>query len=162
MMPSRIIESAAQSGLRLSTDGNQILMEAAAPPPNDLLDQLKANKQAVMDDLANYQGLWLSRVASLIGWPLTRLMKENLLTHADAQQHWRTDPIHAAQALIKTFNLSPMAKPSGDAKCQHCAHFQRTSHPHLGHCAKGEPEPAAGLWDSDKRYCMEFEAGAHD
>ena len=40
--------------------------------------------------------------------------------------------------------------------CGECLHFERIDHPHLGHCAKGEPEAIAGLWDSDRRYCDKF------
>ncbi|MFQ5643988.1 MAG: hypothetical protein ACE5FQ_09835 [Thiogranum sp.] len=38
-------------------------------------------------------------------------------------------------------------------RCGDCIHFNRIDHPHLGHCAKGEPEAVAGLWDTDRRYC---------
>ena len=37
--------------------------------------------------------------------------------------------------------------------CRGCIHFERIDHPHLGHCAKGEPEAIAGLCDTDQRYC---------
>jgi len=37
--------------------------------------------------------------------------------------------------------------------CGDCMHFERLDHPQLGHCAKGEPEAIAGLWDTDQRYC---------
>lgn len=40
--------------------------------------------------------------------------------------------------------------------CGECLHFERIDHPRLGHCAKGEPEAIAGLWDSDRRYCDKF------
>jgi hypothetical protein len=44
--------------------------------------------------------------------------------------------------------------------CGECVHFERITepfrHPHLGHCAKGEPEAIAGLWDTDRRYCERF------
>jgi len=43
-------------------------------------------------------------------------------------------------------------------RCRDCAHFQRINHPNLGHCAKGEPEAIAGLWDADRRYCKQYEA----
>ena len=33
-------------------------------------------------------------------------------------------------------------------RCGDCMHFARLDHPHLGRCNKGEPEPAAGLWDT--------------
>ena len=37
--------------------------------------------------------------------------------------------------------------------CGACRHFRRIEHPHLGHCAVGEPEAIAGLWDTDRRGC---------
>lgn len=40
--------------------------------------------------------------------------------------------------------------------CGGCIHFERIDYPHLGHCAKGEPEAIAGLWDTDRRYCERF------
>jgi|GEM_PF-6774575 len=40
--------------------------------------------------------------------------------------------------------------------CGDCIHFERIDHPHLGHCAKGEPEAIAGLWDDDNRLCNHF------
>jgi hypothetical protein len=40
--------------------------------------------------------------------------------------------------------------------CGDCIHFKPIDHPHLGHCAKGEPEAIAGLWDSDLRYCERY------
>lgn len=40
--------------------------------------------------------------------------------------------------------------------CGDCLHFQRIEHPHLGHCQQGEPEAAAGLWDSTHRRCLWF------
>lgn len=40
--------------------------------------------------------------------------------------------------------------------CGDCIHFERIDHPHLGHCARGEPEAIAGLWDTDRRYCERF------
>jgi hypothetical protein len=42
--------------------------------------------------------------------------------------------------------------------CRDCSHFDRTDHPHLGHCVKGEPEAIAGLWDTDQRYCKQYQA----
>ena len=37
--------------------------------------------------------------------------------------------------------------------CCTCRHFRRIDHPHLGHCAVGQPEAIAGLWDTDRRGC---------
>lgn len=43
--------------------------------------------------------------------------------------------------------------------CGDCIHFERIDHPHLGHCAKGQPEAIAGLWNTDRRYCERFLPG---
>lgn len=40
--------------------------------------------------------------------------------------------------------------------CGDCTHFERIEHPHIGHCAKGEPEAIAGLWGSDRRHCKYY------
>ena len=38
-------------------------------------------------------------------------------------------------------------------RCADCLHFQRIDHPRLGHCAQGQPEAVAGLWDESWRGC---------
>lgn len=45
-------------------------------------------------------------------------------------------------------------------RCCDCAHFKRADHPNLGHCAMGQPEAPAGLWDTDRRYCEQYQFGA--
>ncbi|MBT4607201.1 MAG: hypothetical protein HN661_11660 [Gammaproteobacteria bacterium] len=50
----------------------------------------------------------------------------------------------------------PIPRPRS-VRCGECCHFERVSyHPHLGHCTMGEPEAVAGLWDSDRRYCLRY------
>jgi len=49
----------------------------------------------------------------------------------------------------------PIPRPQA-VRCGDCIQFKRTDHPHLGHCAKGEPEAVAGLWDTDRRYCERY------
>ena len=49
----------------------------------------------------------------------------------------------------------PIPRPCS-VHCGDCIHFERIDHPHLGHCAKNEPEDIAGLWDTDRRYCERF------
>ena len=46
----------------------------------------------------------------------------------------------------------PIPRPTS-VRCGDCIQFERYDHPNLGHCAKGEPENLAGLWDSDLRTC---------
>ena len=49
----------------------------------------------------------------------------------------------------------PIPRPN-EVPCGDCFHFERINHPHLGHCAKDEPEGIAGLWDTDLRLCSRF------
>lgn len=49
----------------------------------------------------------------------------------------------------------PIPRPCS-IRCAECANFERITHPHLGHCIKGEPEAVAGLWDTDKRFCNQY------
>lgn len=49
----------------------------------------------------------------------------------------------------------PIPRPCS-VHCGDCIHFERVNHPHLGHCAKDEPEAIAGLWDTDQRYCEHY------
>jgi len=54
----------------------------------------------------------------------------------------------------------PIPRPCS-VRCSDCLHFERTDHARLGHCAKGEPEAAAGLWNTDRRYCERFIPTTH-
>ena len=45
--------------------------------------------------------------------------------------------------------------------CGDCTHFERIDHPHLGHCAEGEREAIAGLWDTDQRSCSQWHLLSH-
>jgi hypothetical protein len=49
----------------------------------------------------------------------------------------------------------PIPRPVA-VTCGSCRHFNRIDHPHLGHCAVGEPEAIAGLWDTDRRGCARW------
>jgi hypothetical protein len=57
------------------------------------------------------------------------------------------------------FDANTASLPSATAsacRCIDCLWFERISHPHLGHCLAREPEPIAGLWDTDRRGCDQF------
>lgn len=67
----------------------------------------------------------------------------------------QSDARARAYCLLQARELPP---PDYTATCGACRHFQRIDHPNLGHCAQGEPEAPAGLWDTDRRWCEKFEA----
>ena len=49
-------------------------------------------------------------------------------------------------------------QPLETVRCADCQHYQRTNHPHLGHCVHEEIEAVVGLWDSDRRLCESYGA----
>lgn len=67
-------------------------------------------------------------------------------------------------AQARFFFLEQARKPPPDytATCWACKHFQRINHSNLGHCAQGEPEDIAGLWDTTRRWCIKYEGIEHD
>ena len=50
----------------------------------------------------------------------------------------------------------PIPRPV-TVQCCDCFHYHCINHPHLGHCAKHEPEPPAGLWATTHRYCERYQ-----
>ena len=69
---------------------------------------------------------------------------------------WSNEKVRGCPWCHNRNNGLPIPRP-GSVRCGHCIHFEQVDyHPHLGHCAKGEPEAVAGLWDSDRRYCLFF------
>ena len=65
-----------------------------------------------------------------------------------------------AQARAYFLERSEELRKPDPWRVTHCGdrvHFERIDHLHLGHCAKGEPEATVGLWDTDRRYCEQYQ-----
>ena len=57
---------------------------------------------------------------------------------------------------VNRLNDLPIPRPYV-IRCRDCLYFRRkVTHPHLGHCDAGMPEPVAGMWDDDRRDCGRF------
>lgn len=67
----------------------------------------------------------------------------------DVLETARRDPAALAVYLDQAHGVPEL----GPRTCGECSHYQRIDHPRLGHCGVGEPEPLAGLWDSQARTC---------
>ena len=65
---------------------------------------------------------------------------------------WSEANVSGCPWCINRINDLPIPRPQAVC-CADCNHFKRVDHPHLGHCAKGEPEAVVGLWDTDRRNC---------
>ena len=93
-------------------------------------------------------------------WQLPADLQKMPLNSEDAHSKQRAPSETEGHLLEKKGDAFPMPTPKRRAsqiRCEACRHFQRLPHhAHLGHCAQGEPEPMAGLWDTDSRYCSPF------
>ena len=104
--------------------------------PLDLRIRTMAERwEYAADELAEALSL---AAADPVGW-------ERLCTHDQAM--WRPESEERDTQPLKT------------VRCADCRHYQRTNHPHLGHCTRGEIEAAVGLWESDRRLCESYRAG---
>ena len=71
---------------------------------------------------------------------------------------WLDMPGHVPSCpwCINRYNGWPIPRP-GSVMCATCQHFQRTEHPHLGHCSAGiKPYGVAGHWDTDRHGCKHW------
>lgn len=68
---------------------------------------------------------------------------------------WFAGEVLACPWCLNRVADHPIPRPDA-VHCCHCIHFGRIDHPHLGHCAKGQPEAVAGLWDTDERHCKRY------
>ena len=74
----------------------------------------------------------------------------------DVMTKFRNDGKARAYCLEQARQVPPAPEPYYTAICKACGHFHRANHPHVEHCANGEPEPIVGLYDTEQRWCMAF------
>jgi len=113
------------------------VMNRPALPPADLENRIRkmaARWEYAADELT--ESLFLA-AADPVGWG-------RLCTHDQAM--WRPESEEQDTQPLQT------------VRCADCQHYQRTNHPHLGHCTQGEIEASVGLWDGDRRLCESYRA----
>lgn len=113
------------------------VMNRPALPPADLENRIRkmtARWEYAADEVAEALSL---AAADPVGW-------DRLCTHDQAM--WKPEP--------EEWDTQPLET----VRCSDCQHYQRTNHPHLGHCTQGEIEAAVGLWGSDRRLCEIYRA----
>jgi hypothetical protein len=71
----------------------------------------------------------------------------------------RNDPDARRYFLKRSEEVQEPVTVAHPMTCGDCIHFEQIDHPHLGHCAKGEPEAIDGVCDTDRRYCERFFQG---
>ncbi|MES9831149.1 MAG: hypothetical protein ABW139_02815 [Candidatus Thiodiazotropha sp. DIVDIV] len=68
---------------------------------------------------------------------------------------WFTGEVHGCPWCWNRLAERSIPRPCS-VQCGNCRAFERSNHPHLGYCAKGESAAIAGLWDTDQRYCEKY------
>ena len=81
--------------------------------------------------------------------------KQAICKHCGLIWLWFSGEVMGCPWCLNRVTSKPILRPCS-VDCGGCIHFDRTSHAHIGHCSKGEPEAAVGLWDDDKRYCERY------
>jgi len=97
---------------------------------------------------------------SIRAW-LEHIEETDPATIADVLVWCQSDVQTRAFCLEQTRQIPPPPEPDYRATCGACRQFQRIDHHNPGHCAQGEPEAPAGLWDTERVWCMKYESNNH-
>ena len=122
--------------------------------------QAKAGTVANVASVAVANQLLAEEETAIRAW-LAHIEETDSVTIADVLAKCAAKPDARAFYPEQARQIPPSPEPDYTATCGACRHFQRIDHPNLGHCVKGEPEAPAGLWDTDRRWCMKYEASNH-
>lgn len=117
---------------------------------------VKAGTVANVASVAVANQLLAEEETAIRAW-LAHIEETDPASIADVLAKCAANPDARAYCLEQAKQIPPPPEPDYTATCGACRHFQRINHPNLGHCAKGEPEAIAGLWDTDRRWCQSFE-----
>lgn len=116
---------------------------------------VKAGTVANVASVAVANQLLAEEETAIRAW-LAHIEETDPATIADVLARCQSDAQARAYCLEQAKKVPPPPEPDYMATCGACEHFQRIDHPNLGHCAQGEPEAIAGLWDTDRRWCQSF------
>ena len=104
---------------------------------------------------SNALELSLDEEASIWTW-LAHIKETDPITIAEVLNKCRVE-VDARRCFLQLSEDAPgLIATNKSITCHDCIHFERTDHSRLGHCAKGEPEAIAGLWDSSPRHCEKY------
>ena len=77
--------------------------------------------------------------ADILAW-LAHIDETESVIIAEVLDSCRTDMDARRYYLKRSEEVPEPVASNYDVTCRNCIHFERIDHPHLGHCAKGEPE----------------------
>ena len=101
--------------------------------------------------------LTVNNAAMIRAW-LGSIGEDNPAIIAKVMEQCQSDKAARAGFLQMAVEALPANHLNNSVTCGECSHFRRIpNHNRLGHCAKGQPEAAAGLWDTDSRWCEHYQ-----
>ncbi|SHF85968.1 hypothetical protein SAMN02745117_02730 [Lampropedia hyalina DSM 16112] len=146
---------ATHKGARAGTVANVASVAVAKAPAATPKPEAQSGSVANVASVAVANQLFPEEEAPIRAW-LAHIEETDPATIADVLEQCQNDAQTRAYCLEQARQIPPPPEPDYTATCGACRHFQRIDHPNLGHCAQGEPEAPAGLWDTDRRWCRSF------
>jgi hypothetical protein len=128
---------------------------AATQEPEKPVTVASVATVAVAEQLTPPPELSLDEESSIRAW-LTYIEETNPAIIAEVLGKCRDDLEARRYFLKRSGEVPEPTHIKHPVTCGDCTHFERIDHPNLGHCAKGEPEAIAGLWDTDRRHCEQW------
>jgi len=135
--------------------------EKKAPSPNcvnrvkDFTQFMQSTPSAKKADIPESATMTADEERAIRAW-LAHIEETDPAIIAEVVDKCRNDLEARRYFLKRSEEVPEQVTASHSIACGDCIHFERIDHPHLGHCAKGEPEAISGLWDTDRRYCERF------
>lgn len=159
MNVAKLIEQVHAAGGRIEAKGETLKLAAPKPLPDDLMSELRQHKGELLSFLraASHQvETMTANDEALIRTWLAYIEETDQDTIAEVLAKCRDNPEARAYFLHRAEEMPSPVALDRQVTCGACRHFQRIEHLHLGHCAQGELEAAAGLWDTDCRLCGNY------
>ena len=150
-------------GFTVHAEGCSLKVSPASRLTNEFRQQIKRHKSDILAFLKQAPELPPDEEQRIRAW-LDYIEEDDQESIAEVLEKCRRDRDARRYFLERAEEVSATVAVATPRRvtCGDCAHYRRTDHPHLGHCAAGEPENVAGLWDSDRRECGRYKTGSVD
>lgn len=158
MTPVAIIEAARVDGVNLfSTEAGTIKATGEHASVRRWLPLIRKQKPQILAVLCEATPLTAKEEAKIHTW-LAHIEETDPDIIAEVLEKCRANTESRWYFLHRAEEIPQQDVYDRSTTCGECSYFQRIDHPNLGHCAKGQPEAIAGLWDTDRRKCSRWQS----
>jgi len=143
-----LLQQLKEQGVLLKTDGENLSIKIDGELTEEQYHFLKEHKLQLIGELQT--SLSDEQETKIRSW-LEYISETDSDIITEIVERCR-DNMEAKEYFLRRSHEAP--KPASRMiTCGDCKYYKRIDHPHLGNCAKGQPESTEGLWDSSQRYC---------